>query len=132
MNLSDPIADFLTRIRNACSAQHRTVDIPHSKMKESIAKILKAEGYVVDTVVQGEIPKKIIRIHLKYDTDKVSIIRGLQRISKPGLRQYVSGKKVPRVLGGLGIAVISTPQGVMTDRQARHEGVGGEYLCEVW
>lgn len=132
MNLSDPIADFLTRIRNACSAGHRTVDIPHSKMKENIAKILKEEGYVVDTVVQGEIPKKHIRIHLKYDADKVSIIRGLQRISKPGLRQYVSGKKVPRVLGGLGIAVLSTPKGIMTDRQARHERVGGEYLCEVW
>lgn len=132
MNLSDPIADFLTRIRNACSVGHRTVDIPHSRIKVDIAQILKSEGYVHDVVVQGEIPKKIIRIHLKYDADSVSIIRGLQRISKPGLRQYVSGKKVPRVLGGLGVAVLSTPQGVITDRQARENRVGGEFLCEIW
>lgn len=132
MNLSDPIADFLTRIRNACSVGHRTVEIPHSKIKENIARLLKEEGYLRDVVVEGDVPKKFIKIYLKYDGDEVPVIRGLQRVSKPGLRQYVGSTEIPRVLGGLGVAVMSTPKGVITGRQARKDNIGGEVICEIW
>ena len=131
--MTDPIADMLTRIRNANTAKHDTVDIPSSKMKLSIAKILLDEGYIksYELVENGNF--KDIRVTLKYGADKnEKIISGLQRISKPGLRVYASKDELPRVLGGLGVAIISTNKGVVTDKEARKLGVGGEVLCFVW
>jgi len=133
MTMSDPIADMLTRIRNANTAKHDTVDIPLSKMKLSIAEILLREGYIkkFDIVEDGAF--KNIRITLKYGKDKnEKIITGLKRISKPGLRVYANKEELPKVLGGLGIAVISTNQGVVTDKEARTAGVGGEVLAFIW
>ena len=133
MTMSDPIADMLTRIRNANAAKHDTVDIPASKMKQAIAQILLDEGYVkaVETVKEGNFD--VIRITLKYGKDKnEKVIKGLKRISKPGLRVYASKDELPRVLGGLGIAIISTNKGVITDKEARKLNVGGEVLAFVW
>ena len=133
MAMNDPIADMLTRIRNANTAKHDTVDVPASKMKTSIAQILLDEGYIkkFETVEEGNF--KTLRITLKYGADKnEKIISGLQRISKPGLRVYASKEDLPRVLGGLGIAIISTNQGVVTDKKARELQVGGEVLAFVW
>ena len=133
MTMSDPIADMLTRIRNANTAKHDTVDIPASKMKLSIAEILLYEGYIekYDVVEDGAF--KTIRVTLKYGADKnEKVISGLKRISKPGLRVYASCEELPKVLGGLGTAIISTNQGVITDKEARKMGVGGEVLCFVW
>ena len=133
MTMSDPIADMLTRIRNANTAKHDTVDVPASKMKLAIADILLNEGYIAkyDIVEDGSF--KTIRITLKYGVDKnQKVISGLKRISKPGLRVYASKDELPRVLGGLGTAIISTNQGVLTDKEARKLNVGGEVLCFVW
>ncbi len=133
MTMSDPIADMLTRIRNANTAKHDTVDVPSSKMKLAIAGILLDEGYIrkYDVVEEGGFP--VIRISLKYGVDKnEKILTGLKRISKPGLRVYAGKDEVPRVLGGLGVAILSTNKGVITDRQARKEQVGGEVLAFVW
>ena len=133
MTMSDPIADMLTRIRNANSAKHDTVDIPSSKMKLAIADILLKEGYIAkyDIVEDGSF--KTIRVTLKYGADKNErIITGLKRISKPGLRVYASTQDLPKVLGGLGVAIISTNQGVLTDKEARKLNVGGEVLAFVW
>ena len=133
MAMSDPIADMLTRIRNANTAKHDTVDVPASKMKISIAEILLNEGYIkaYDIVEDGNF--KTIRITLKYGADKnEKIITGLKRISKPGLRVYASKEDLPKVLGGLGIAIISTNKGVLTDKEARKQNVGGEVLAYVW
>ena len=133
MTMSDPIADMLTRIRNANTAKHDTVDIPSSKMKIAIANILLDEGYILkyDLVDEGNF--KVIRVSLKYGADKnEKIITGIKRISKPGLRVYANNEELPRVLGGLGIAIISTNQGVITDKVARQLGVGGEVLAFVW
>lgn len=133
MTMSDPIADMLTRIRNANTAKHDTVDIPSSKMKIAIADILLAEGYIkkVDIIEDGNF--KTIRIALKYGADKnEKIISGLKRISKPGLRVYANKEQLPKVLGGLGVAIISTNQGVITDKTARQLQVGGEVLAFVW
>lgn len=133
MTMSDPIADMLTRIRNANTAKHDTVDIPASKMKIAIADILLKEGYIAkyDIVEDGNF--KTIRVTLKYGTDKNErIITGLKRISKPGLRVYASTQDLPKVLGGLGVAIISTNQGVLTDKEARKLNVGGEVLAFVW
>ena len=133
MAVNDPIADMLTRIRNANTAKHDTVDVPASKMKTSIAQILLDEGYIkkFETVEEGNF--KTLRITLKYGADKnEKIISGLQRISKPGLRVYANKEDLPRVLGGLGVAIISTNQGVVTDKKARELKVGGEVLCCVW
>ena len=133
MTMSDPIADMLTRIRNANTAKHDTVDIPSSKMKLAIADILVKEGYIVkyDLIEDGSF--KTIRITLKYGADKnEKIITGLKRISKPGLRVYAGAEELPKVLGGLGIAIISTNEGVMTDKEARAKNVGGEVLAFVW
>ena len=133
MTMSDPIADMLTRIRNANTAKHDTVDVPSSKMKLAIAQILLDEGYIkkFDIVEDGDF--KTIRITLKYGADKNDkIITGIKRISKPGLRVYAGKDELPRVLGGLGIAIISTNQGVVTDREARKLNVGGEVLAFVW
>ena len=133
MTMTDPIADMLTRIRNANTAKHDTVDVPASKMKIAIADILLNEGYIAkyDIVEDGSF--KTIRITLKYGVDKnEKVISGLKRISKPGLRVYASSEELPRVLGGLGTAIISTNQGVITDKEARKLQIGGEVLCFVW
>ncbi|MBR6406704.1 MAG: 30S ribosomal protein S8 [Lachnospiraceae bacterium] len=133
MGMSDPIADMLTRIRNANTAKHDTVDVPASKMKVAIAQILQQEGYIVKYDVLDEGAFQTIRITLKYGRDKnEKIISGLKRISKPGLRVYAGSEEMPKVLGGLGIAIVSTNLGVMTDKEARKQHVGGEVLCYVW
>ena len=128
--MTDPISDMLTRIRNAQRALLPTVEVPHSKIKENIANVLKKEGYVAEVVVEGKMPK-VIKLKLKYQGKK-SIIEGIRRVSRPGLRQYVGATEIPRVLGGLGVAVISTPEGVMTGTAARRKNLGGEILCHVW
>jgi len=134
MTMSDPIADMLTRIRNANTAKHDSVDVPSSKMKLAIAKILLDEGYIAKyEIIKDENGFDVIHIELKYGKDKnEKIITGLKRISKPGLRIYASKDELPRVLGGLGVAVISTDKGVITDKEARAAGVGGEVLCYIW
>lgn len=133
MSMSDPIADMLTRIRNANTAKHDTVNIPSSRMKLSIAEILKNEGYIRDYELVPNGKFQDIKISLKYGTNKnEKIIGGIKKISKPGLRVYAGKENMPRVLGGLGIAIVSTNQGVMTDREARKRGVGGEVLAFVW
>ena len=132
MQITDPIADLLTRIRNASSAKHTTVEIPASNMKRSISKILVDEGYVKNMQVISDNKQGVIRLTLKYDESRTPAISGLRRVSKPGLRIYTSSEKMPRVLRGLGIAIVSTPKGVMTDKQARKENVGGEVLAFVW
>ena len=133
MTMSDPIADMLTRIRNANTAKHDTVDVPSSKMKLAIAQILQDEGYIRKYEVVDDGAFKTIHITLKYGADKTEkIITGIKRISKPGLRVYAGKDELPRVLGGLGIAIISTNQGVITDKEARKQGVGGEVLAFVW
>ncbi len=132
MYLTDTVADMLTRIRNANSAKHDTVDIPASKMKEAIAQILLDEGYIKSFSVIDDGKQGAIRIVLKYGPNKSQIITGLRRVSKPGLRIYTSCKDAPKVMKGLGIAIMSTPKGIMTDKQARKEHVGGEVLAFVW
>ena len=132
MNITDPIADMLTRIRNANSEKHEFVDVPASNMKKSIADILLKEGYVksVQTIEDGK--QGVIRISLKYGQNKQKVISGLKRISKPGLRVYANTDELPKVLGGLGVAIVSTSKGIMTDKEARQEGVGGEVLAYIW
>ena len=132
MTISDPTADMLTRIRNAVMARHDSVRMPVSKMKLYIAKILKQQGFIIDYEVLGGRPQRQIRIHLKYDEAGKSAIVGLKRVSKPGLRVYVAHNEVPRVYGGLGIAIVSTSKGVMTGQQAWRQGIGGELLCTIW
>ena len=132
MAITDPIADMLTRIRNAQSARHPKVDVPSSKLKMEIARILKEEGFIVNFKLAEEGAKRSIRIYLKYTPGNVPVISRIERVSKPGCRVYVGSKKVPRVLGGLGINILTTPQGVMTGQSARKQGVGGEVLCHVW
>jgi small subunit ribosomal protein S8 len=132
MSVTDPIADTLTRIRNACQARLETVQMPHSKMRSDIAVILKKEGFVTDAITENEGVHKALKIYMKYGQDRQPIIRGLRRVSKPGLRRYVPATKIPKVVGGMGIAIISTSRGVMTDREARQAKVGGEVLCYVW
>ena len=132
MSMTDPIADMLTRIRNACSAKHPKVDVPASRLKREVARVL-AESRFIDNFAFIEDGKQgILRLYLRYDQNDNSIIRGLERVSKPGLRQYAGKADIPRVLRGLGIAIISTSKGVMTDKEARMNGVGGEVLCSVW
>jgi len=131
MNITDPIADMLTRIRNANSQRHETVDVPSSKLKKSIAEILYDEGYMKSFEEIEDNSQGIIRINLKY-VNKKKVISGLKRISKPGLRVYANKDELPRVLGGTGIALISTSKGIMTDKKARQEGIGGEVLAYVW
>ena len=132
MVINDPIADMLTRIRNALIARHDSLTIPASNMKKAIAKILLDEGYIkaadyIDDGLQGQ-----IKVTLKYAQGKESVIKGLKRISKPGLRVYAKNDEIPKVLGGLGIAILSTPRGVMTDKEARNAGIGGEVLAYIW
>lgn len=130
--MTDPIADMLTRIRNALMVKHETVLIPSSKVKLAIAKILKEEGFIKDfELVKGK-PQRVIKIYLKYTEKGEPMILGLKRVSKPGLRVYVGSREIPRLYGGLGVAIISTPKGIMTGKLARKLGVGGEWLCSVW
>ena len=131
MNLTDPVADFLTRIRNSIRARHQKLDVPASKLKAEIARILKEEGYISNYKTQEEEGKLILRVYLKYGGAEAAI-RDLARISRPGCRVYIGRDEIKRVQGGLGISIMTTPKGVMTGRQARREGVGGEVLCEVW
>jgi small subunit ribosomal protein S8 len=128
--MNDPISDLLTRIRNANRALLPAVEVPHSRIKESIVGILKREGYIADFAVEGKLPRTI-KLKLKYQGKK-SIIEGLRRISTPGLRRYVGATEIPRVRGGLGVAVVSTSEGLLTDVQARRKNIGGELLCYVW
>ncbi len=128
--MSDPISDMLTRIRNAGRALLPAVELPHSRMKESVAKILKTEGYVADVAVEGNAVKKL-KIRLKYQGKK-NVIEGLKRVSRPGLRRYVGATEIPRVLSGMGVSIVSTPEGVMTGAQAKKKNLGGELLCYVW
>jgi small subunit ribosomal protein S8 len=132
MTVSDPIADMLTRIRNAVMARHDFVLVPSSRTKLAITKILKEEGFVSDYEVLRGKPHRTIKLHLKYDEQNQPIISGLERVSKPGLRVYVEKKEIPRVYGGLGIAIISTAKGVMTGQRAWRRGIGGELLCYIW
>ncbi len=132
MTMTDPIADMLTRIRNANTVGHATVDIPASKMKKAIAGILTEQGYIKGyDVIENEV-QDVIRVQMKYGTDKERVISGIKKISKPGLKVYVKSGEVPKVLGGLGIAIISTSKGLISDKDARALGVGGEVICYVW
>ena len=134
MSMTDPIADYLTRIRNATRAQHSKVDIPISKMVKEMTRVLMEEGYIRNfTIIEDTKHKQnIIRIYLKYGEGRKSVIKGIKRESRPGLRYYSNVKKIPRVLNGLGITILSTPKGILTDKDARRENVGGEVLCSVW
>ena len=132
MQITDPIADMLTRIRNANSAKHETVDVPVSNMKKSIAEILLEEGYIKSYEIVDDGKQGMIHITLKYGANKEKVISGLQRVSKPGLRVYAGRDELPKVLKGLGIAIVSTSKGIMTDKKARRENVGGEVLAFVW
>jgi len=132
MVISDPIADMLTRIRNANTVKHQTVDVPLSNIKKALAEILLEEGYIKGFEIIEDGGQGTIRITLKYTANKGKVITGLKRISKPGLRVYAKKDEIPKVLGGLGIAIISTSKGIMTDKKARQEGLGGEVLCYVW
>ncbi len=128
--MSDPISDLLTRIRNASRALLPAVELPHSRIKEGVAQILKSEGYVSEVSVEGKAIKKL-KIQLKYQ-DKKAVIEGLKRISKPGLRKYVGSTEIPRVLGGMGVSILSTSEGIMTGTQAKKKNLGGELLCYIW
>jgi len=131
MTMTDPVADYLTRVRNAIAAGHKSVDVPASNLKRELTKVLLASKLIGGFTELKTGPQGTIRIQLRY-TDGVSVINGLKRISSPGLRRYVDGNAIPRVMGGLGVAVLSTSRGLMTDKQARIANVGGEVLCEIW
>ncbi len=132
MSMTDPVADFLARVRNAIGARQQKVDVPSSKLKVEMARILKEEGYIANFKSTDEEGRKVLRVYLKYDNNNTSPISQLRRVSRPGCRVYVGHAEIPRVLGGLGINILTTPKGVMTGRQARKEGVGGEVLCEIY
>ena len=132
MSMSDPIADFLTRIRNAGMVYHDKVEVPASRMKKELAELLKAEGYIKDVEYIADDKQGVIRMYLKYGPNRERVISGLKRISRPGIRVYAKKDEMPKVLGGLGIAVISTSKGVMTDKKARKEGLGGEVISYIW
>ena len=132
MVLTDPIADMLTRIRNANMAEKKIVQMPHSKMKSEIARLLKSEGFIKDYTMENEDGKSVLNVFLKYTVDREPVIQGLRRISKSSCRKYVTSDEVPRVLGGIGIAILSTSSGVMTDNEARQKKIGGEVLCYIW
>ncbi len=129
---ADPIADMLTRVRNALIARHPKVDVPASRLKNEIARILKDEGYILNFKLTEEGAKKFIRLYLKYTPGNLPVISRIERVSRPGCRVYVGSKDIPRILGGLGINILTTPKGVMTGTSARKEGVGGEVLCQIW
>jgi small subunit ribosomal protein S8 len=129
---ADPIADMLTRVRNALIARHAKVDVPASRLKNEIARILREEGYILNYKLTEEGAKRYIRLYLKYTPGNLPVISRIERVSRPGCRVYVGSKEVPRILGGLGINILTTPKGVMTGSTARKEGVGGEVLCQIW
>jgi small subunit ribosomal protein S8 len=129
---ADPIADMLTRVRNALAARHAKVDVPASRLKTELARILKDEGYILNYKLTEEGAKKYIRLYLKYTPQNTSVISKIERVSRPGCRVYTGSKDIQRVLGGLGISILTTPKGVMTGAVARKEGVGGEVLCRIW
>jgi small subunit ribosomal protein S8 len=130
--ISDPIADMLTRVRNALKARFQKVDVPASKLKTELARILKDEGYILNYKIVDEGNHKAIRVYLKYTAANQSVISHIERVSRPGCRVYVSSTEIPKVLGGLGVNILTTPKGVMTGKSARKEGVGGELLCQIW
>jgi len=130
--MTDPIADMLTRVRNACQAGHRKVDMPSSKMKREIARILKDHGFIHNYAYVDDNRQGYLRLYLKYDVEDTCAIQGVRRESRPGLRNYVGKTDIPRVLNGLGVAILSTSKGILTDADARQEGVGGELICSVW
>jgi small subunit ribosomal protein S8 len=132
MSVSDPVADLLTSIRNACKAKHKKVDVPASKMKAEIVRVLLREKFINNYKTMDDRRQGILRIYLKYDARERPVIQGLSRVSKPGRRVYVRRHQIPKVQGGLGTALISTPSGIMTDLEAREEGLGGELLCKIW
>ncbi len=132
MSVSDPVADYLTCVRNASAAKKKRVDVPSSNMKRSITELLKKEHFIRDYQVIEDEKQNVLRLHLRYDEEGKACISGIKRVSKPGRRQYVGQKEVPRVLGGLGVAILSTPVGLVTDKEARKLGVGGEVICTVW
>jgi len=132
MTMTDPVADFLTRLRNANSAHHDSLSLPSSKLKETIAQILKSEGYIADYKVETATVGKTLSVTMKYGPNRENSINGIKRVSKPGLRVYAKSTELPRVLGGLGIAILSTSSGLLTDRQASKKGVGGEVLAYLW
>ncbi len=130
--LTDPIADMLTRLRNALQARHPKVDVPASKLKVEMARILKEEGYILNFKLTEEGARKFIRLYLKYTPANLPVISNIERVSRPGCRVYVGAQEIPHVLGGLGVNILTTPKGVMTGTAARKEGVGGEVLCQIW
>jgi len=132
MSKTDPIADYLTRIRNATRAKHRKVDVPASNLKREITRILQEEHYIKNHILIEDTKQSIIRIYLKYNTGEESVISGMKRASKPGYRMYVGKDKIPRVFNNLGVAILTTSQGVMTGQEAKRRGVGGEVLCYIW
>lgn len=132
MSMTDPVADMLTRVRNASRAKHPRVDIPASKLKREIARVLAETRFIDNFAFIADDKQGTLRLYLRYDTSNRSIIRGVKRLSRPGLRRYAGNSDIPRILRGLGIAIVSTSKGVMTDREARRAGVGGEILCSVW
>jgi small subunit ribosomal protein S8 len=132
MNISDPIADMLTRIRNGLQARHTQVEMPSSKMKVSIAKILKDEGYIKDFEVTRDVPQAVLRVSLKYTTERQPVLSTIKRLSKPGLRRYTKRDSIPLVLSGMGLVILSTPKGLMSGKEAFKRNLGGELICEVW
>jgi len=132
MGMTDPISDMLTRVRNACQAGHRKVDIPSSNIKREIARVLKERGFIHNFAFVEDNRQGYLRLYLKYSVEEESVIQGLKRESRPGLRRYVGKAKIPRVLNGLGVAVLSTSKGILTGHEALKEGVGGEVICSVW
>lgn len=132
MSVSDPVADFLTCIRNAIGAKHRRLDVPSSRMKTELAKVLLRERFINNFKTIEDTKQGVLRIYLKYTNDETSVITDLKRVSKPGRRVYVGKERIPRVMGGLGVSVVSTSRGLMTDREARDAGLGGELVCQVW
>ena len=130
--LTDPIADYLTRVRNALAAEHPEVEVPASRLKKEVTRILKEQGYIADFSVEPTAVGEVIRIELRYTSDRKPVITGIDRISRPGRRRYVKGKEVPRVMGGMGTAIVSTSTGVMTGHEAKAKGVGGEVVAYVW
>ena len=132
MSMTDPLADMFTRIRNAGLAGHEKVEIPSSNLKIAVAKILKSEGYIKNFRVIDDRRQGVLRVYLKYDEANRHVIQGIRRVSRPGLRRYCAKETLPKILGGLGVAIVTTSRGVMTDREARAEGIGGEVLCSVW
>lgn len=132
MSVSDPVADFLTCIRNAIGAKHRKLDVPASRVKTELAKVLLRERFINNFKTMEDSKQGVLRIYLKYTNDETSVITDLKRVSKPGRRVYVGKERIPRVMGGLGVSVLSTSRGLMTDREARDAGLGGELVCQVW